>query len=151
MVLCRGGRPRRLVADRPGHALCEEYDLPPLAPDEVRVRSIFSSTKHGTEMRAFRADSADATDAFDGELRLHNRGHDVTGNRFPMGLGERYVGEVIEVGPQAGAHAQALLPNSEFVCSGVTVLVNACRRQRPGVPGRFRPPTEGRRQGVGRR
>ena len=47
--------PLELIADRPGHAILSEYDEPELAPGEVRVNSLFSSVKHGTELRGFRA------------------------------------------------------------------------------------------------
>ena len=47
--------PFELIADRPSHAILSEYDDPELAPGEVRVNSLFSSVKHGTELRGFRA------------------------------------------------------------------------------------------------
>lgn len=90
--------PLELIADRPGHAMLREYELEPLEPGEIRIQSVFSSTKHGTEMRMFRADSADASDQWDSELRLHVRGKSAVRAQFPMTLGERFVGRVTEVG-----------------------------------------------------
>ena len=90
--------PYELIADRPGHAILREYKIPKLEEDQIRIRSIFSSTKHGTEMRAFRADSADVTDKWDPDLRLHMKGDKANEHLFPMKLGERFVGRVIEVG-----------------------------------------------------
>lgn len=87
-----------LIGDRPGHAVLREYELEPLKPAQIRVQSVFSSTKHGTEMRSFRADSADASDAWDHGLRLHVRGKSAVEQQFPMPLGERVVGKVTEVG-----------------------------------------------------
>ena len=89
--------PRELIADRPGHAILSEYDEPVLQSAEVRVRSLFSSVKHGTELRGFRADTPDATDRWDGELRLHRRGES-TGETFLRQLGNMCLGEVVEVG-----------------------------------------------------
>ena len=40
--------PLELIADRPGHAILSEYKESSLAADEVRVKSLFSSVKHGT-------------------------------------------------------------------------------------------------------
>ena len=91
--------PLELIADRPGHAVLRSYDEPPLQADQVRLRSLFSSVKHGTELRGFRADSADASDRWDGELRLHRRG-ETTADRFPKNLGNMCMGEVIEVGDE---------------------------------------------------
>ena len=89
--------PQELIADRPGHAVFREYEEVALGHDQVRLRSLFSAVKHGTELRYFRADSADASDRWDGELRLHRRGEAVEA-AFPMPLGNMCMGEVIEVG-----------------------------------------------------
>ena len=90
--------PLELIADSPGHAVLQPYELDPLKVHDVRIRCDFSSTKHGTEMRGFRADSADATDGWDGEYRLHMRGRNAVPRAFPMPLGERFVGRIIEIG-----------------------------------------------------
>ena len=89
--------PLELIADRPGHAVLREYEDPPLAAGEVRVTTQFSAVKHGTEFRDFRFDSADATDRWDPDLRLHRRGEPAA-PRFPKKLGEGFVGIVTEVG-----------------------------------------------------
>ena len=90
--------PLELIADRPGHALLQTYEEPPLEPGQVRVRSLFSAVKHGTELRGFRADTPDATDRWDGRLRLHRRG-EPEASRFPRPLGNMCLGEVVEAGP----------------------------------------------------
>lgn len=89
--------PLELIADRPGHAILSAYQEQPLAPDQVRVKSLFSSVKHGTELRGFRADTPDASDRWDGELRLHRRGES-TGDSFLRNLGNMCLGIVTEVG-----------------------------------------------------
>jgi threonine dehydrogenase-like Zn-dependent dehydrogenase len=88
---------RELIADRPGHPVWRTYELSSLQPDQIRIRSLFSAVKHGTELRGFRGDSADATDRWDGRLRLHRRGERQE-NIFPMALGNMCLGEVIETG-----------------------------------------------------
>ena len=89
--------PLELIADRPGHAVLREYEDPPLAAGQVRVATQFSAVKHGTEFRDFRFDSADATDRWDPDLRLHRRGEPSV-PRFPKKLGEGFVGIVAAVG-----------------------------------------------------
>ena len=58
-----------LIADRPGHSVMQEYEKQPLGPDQVRLRSLFSAVKHGTELRGFRADSPDNSARWDWELK----------------------------------------------------------------------------------
>ena len=86
-----------LIADRPGHAVMRAYEEPPLEPDQVRVRSVFSAVKHGTELRGYRADTLDASARWDWDLGLHVRGEALQG-RFPMRLGNMCVGVVTGVG-----------------------------------------------------
>jgi hypothetical protein len=76
-----------LIADRPGHAVLQPYEELPPGPDQVRLRSLFSAVKHGTEFRGFQADTPDATARWDSGLQLHIRGEDERG-RFPMRLGK---------------------------------------------------------------
>ena len=91
--------PYQLIADKPGHAALLTYDEPPLQKDQVRVRSLFSSVKHGSELRGFRENSAGTTDRWDPDLRLDRRGEKAK-DTFPRRLGEMYVGIVTEVGEQ---------------------------------------------------
>ena len=88
-----------LIADRPGHAILSEYEEPALEPDQVRVKSLFSSVKHGTELRGFRADTPDASDRWDGELKIHRRGESA-GDSFLRQLGNMCLGVVTEVGSE---------------------------------------------------
>ena len=97
--------PLELIADRPGHAVLSSYQEPPLAPDEIRVQSLFSSVKHGTELRGFRADTPDASDRWDGELRLHRRGESAVDD-FPRRLGNMCLGAVVEVGAEVTTAAR---------------------------------------------
>ena len=94
--------PRELVATAPRTPELRSYDELPLGPDQVRLRSTFSTVKHGTQLRAYRADTMDATQPFDAELKLHRRTGTQTAHgmkpRFPMALGTVTAGEVIAVG-----------------------------------------------------
>lgn len=83
--------PFELIADKPGHAILREYGEPELQPDQVRIHSLFSSVKHGTEFRVFRGDSADAFERWDPDLRLHRRGEPPR-PPFPMQLGNHVPG-----------------------------------------------------------
>ncbi len=65
--------PLELIGDIPNSAVFREYQELELKPDEVRLKSIFSSVKHGTELRAFRGDSADAMEPWDGRSSARNR------------------------------------------------------------------------------
>ena len=91
--------PLELIAERAGHAILRAYQEPALQPDEVRIHSLFSAVKHGTELRGFRAESPDATDAWDGELRLHRRGQQAR-DRFPSNLGNMCLGKIAATGAQ---------------------------------------------------
>ncbi|MDE0022224.1 MAG: zinc-binding alcohol dehydrogenase [Candidatus Poribacteria bacterium] len=91
--------PWELIATAPRTPQLREYEEQPLQPNEVRVKSLLSAPKHGTELRAYRADTMDDSAPFDGGMRLH------TGQprppRFPMRLGNMAVGEVTETGAEA--------------------------------------------------
>ncbi|MBI1929562.1 zinc-binding dehydrogenase, partial [Candidatus Poribacteria bacterium] len=88
--------PKELIAIAPRTPVLREYEELPLKPGEVRVRSLFSAPKHGTELRGYRANTKDHTSPFDRERRIHvGKGGPP---RFPIRLGNMTVGEVIEVG-----------------------------------------------------
>ena len=101
--------PRELIATAPRTPELRCCDEPPLGPDQVRLRSTFSTVKHGTQLRAYRADTLDATQPFDAELKLHRRTGPQAAHgmkpRFPLPLGTVTVGEVIAVGDAVGAFA----------------------------------------------
>ena len=71
--------PRELVAVAPGQPVLREYEDGPVPADSVRVQVEFGSPKRGTELTAYYA-------------------HD--GETFPMGLGNMYVGKIIEIGEE---------------------------------------------------
>lgn len=90
--------PRELVAIAPRTPVLREYKEQPLKSNELRIRSIFSAPKHGTELRPYRANTKDQTSPFDGQKRIHiGEGGDP---KFPIRLGNMAVGEVIEIGQE---------------------------------------------------
>lgn len=93
--------PRELVAVAPRTPVLREYEEQPLKPNELRIKSIFSAPKHGTELRPYRADTKDQTSPFDGQKRIHiGEGGDP---KFPIQLGNMAVGNVIEVGQEVAS------------------------------------------------
>ncbi|HIC01918.1 TPA: zinc-binding alcohol dehydrogenase [Candidatus Poribacteria bacterium] len=93
--------PRELVAVAPRTPVLREYEEQPLKSNELRIKSIFSAPKHGTELRPYRADTKDQTSPFDGQKRIHiGEGGDP---KFPIRLGNMAVGNVIEVGQEVAS------------------------------------------------
>ena len=57
---------RELVAPAREQLAFSDYPAQPLAPDQVRVRSLFGAAKHGTEMAMYRGYAA-PRGGYDGE------------------------------------------------------------------------------------
>ena len=57
--------PKELIAVAPRTPVLREYKEPSLKPGEVRLRSIFSAPKHGSELRGYRAETKDHTSPFE--------------------------------------------------------------------------------------
>lgn len=91
--------PLELIATGRRSPTLREYDDPPLGSAEIRVRSERSAFKHGTGLRAYRADTRDYTAPFDFEKRLHREGESAT-PEYPIHLGNMTVGTVTEVGEE---------------------------------------------------
>ena len=87
--------PRELVAISLRNPVLREYEEPELNPGEVRVKSLFSAPKHGSDLRTYRADTQDYTKPFDKERRVH--AGTPQSPTFPMKLGNMTVGEIAEV------------------------------------------------------
>ena len=91
--------PRELIAVAPRTPVLREYEESSLIPGEVRLRSIFSAPKHGSELRGYRAETKDYTSPFESERRMHvGEGGPP---KFPTRLGNMTIGEVTEVGEGA--------------------------------------------------
>src|SRR3954451_7840985 len=71
--------------------------LPPLAGDEVRLRTLYSGISAGTELTAYRGSNPSLTKKWDEGRRLFVDGS--TSFSYPVdGWGYEEVGEVVEVG-----------------------------------------------------
>ncbi len=124
--------PRELIAVAPNEIAFREYAQLPLTPGQIRVRSRFGAAKHGTEIALYKG-YAELRGAWDATYRLHRPGQPFV--RYPLGLGNICVGEVIEVAPdvtqfQVGEQVFRFAPFREeqvWVASSVHKLP-------PGVP-----------------
>lgn len=95
--------PREFVVTAPRTIEYREYAEPPLKPDELRVESILSGVKTGTEVALYRGTTPFLTNRFDPEYRLFMP---ADGNSlYPCNLGSWLVGRVVETGSAvAGFH-----------------------------------------------
>ncbi|MDQ3943217.1 MAG: zinc-binding dehydrogenase [Actinomycetota bacterium] len=93
--------PKRLITTSPRRAALVDYEDPPLAPHQVRVKVEYASPKHGTELAKFRGEDPLAADYYneDWRLFLHRDGEGSTNPEY-MILGNQWVGMIIEKGPQ---------------------------------------------------
>jgi 2-desacetyl-2-hydroxyethyl bacteriochlorophyllide A dehydrogenase len=74
-----------------------DYEEPPLGPNEVRLRTLYSGISAGTEMTAYRGSNPYLSKRWEPERRLFVEGE--TSLEYPVeGWGYEEVGEVAEVG-----------------------------------------------------
>lgn len=92
--------PRELVAIAPKRPILQEYEEKPLGENEVRIKTEFSSPKHGTELHLYRGVSPFQDKAFSHEYRILSF-REKTKPLFPRPLGNMSVGRVIEIGRKA--------------------------------------------------
>jgi 2-desacetyl-2-hydroxyethyl bacteriochlorophyllide A dehydrogenase len=77
-----------------------EEEEPPLATEEVRVRTLYSGISAGTELTAYRGTNPYLNSLWDPERRLFVPG--ATTRDYPVdAMGYEEVGEIVEVGPGA--------------------------------------------------
>jgi len=88
--------PTELICAAPLTLEWRDYEEPELKPNEVRIRSEFSSPKHGTERQWF-AGVANHRGRFDLERRIFLGGPEDR-NPYPCGVGNMFVGEIVETG-----------------------------------------------------
>ncbi|MFN8224434.1 MAG: zinc-binding alcohol dehydrogenase [Gaiellales bacterium] len=89
---------REFVTTGPRQIEIREVDERPLAPEEVRVRSLLTTISHGTELALYRGTAPFATQRFDLETRAFRE--EPGGTIYPFRLGSEFVGEVTEVGSE---------------------------------------------------
>lgn len=87
--------PQEFVVTAPRAIQFRDYEEPPLEPGQVRVRTLISGIKSGTEMALYRGTAPTVTHRFDRELRLFVPRETCA---YPMHLGSWAAGEVIEIG-----------------------------------------------------
>lgn len=94
--------PKELLAIAPRKPVLVEYEEPPLKPNQVRIKSVFSAEKHGTALVIYRGLSPFSEKAFDPSIGLFVSKHEGKGwtVSFPIRLGNMTAGIVIEVGSQ---------------------------------------------------
>ena len=93
-----GSTSREVVVVAPGEVRVQEFELPPLGPDEVRLATLYSGISAGTELTAFRGSNPYLHKRWDADRRLF-----VPADRPQMSYplrawGYEEVGEIVEVG-----------------------------------------------------
>jgi 2-desacetyl-2-hydroxyethyl bacteriochlorophyllide A dehydrogenase len=129
--------PEEFVVTAPGIIEYRHYDEPPLEPHQVRVRSLMSGIKTGTEMALFKGATPFLARRFDAEYRLFVPANG--SGLYPCNLGSWLVGEVVEAGSAVGG-----LRVGDLVHGGMphrpTNIVDAEKLYR--VPEKTNPETE---------
>ncbi len=87
--------PTEFIAPAREEVAFREYVSPALKPEQIRVRSRFGAAKHGSEMAMFQG-YAGHRGNYDGDLHIFTQESQMV--RYPNGLGNMCVGEVIEIG-----------------------------------------------------
>ena len=87
--------PREFIAVGKEQAAFRDYESPLLHPDQIRVHTRFAAAKHGTEMAIYKGYAA-PRGRYDAEYQIFRP--EESGVRYPAGLGNIAVGEVVEVG-----------------------------------------------------
>lgn len=88
--------PQEFVVVAPRQIEFREYEEPALQSHEVRIKSLVSGIKHGTELALYRGTAPFFASRFDAESRLFLPAE--SGAMYPCNLGSWLVGEVSEVG-----------------------------------------------------
>ena len=88
--------PRELVASAVGQVAFRDYTVPPLKTGQLLVKSLFGAAKHGTEMALYKG-YASPRGGYDEVYQIF-RAEQSGMVKYPLGLGNSCVGEVLEVG-----------------------------------------------------
>ena len=91
--------PKELLAVGPRQPVLSEYEDPAARPGDVRIRSEFSSPKHGTESGGYRGTAPASRKRYDRELEVFVP-YEPSHENFPMPLGNMTIGTVTEVGAE---------------------------------------------------
>jgi 2-desacetyl-2-hydroxyethyl bacteriochlorophyllide A dehydrogenase len=91
-------QPAALILDAPRSLAYVPLEMPPLGPDEVRIRTMYSGISAGTELSQYRGTNPFMNRRWDEASRLFMPA-DQPSWRYPVrNLGYEEVGEIIEVG-----------------------------------------------------
>ena len=90
--------PQEFLVTAPGIIEFHEYVEPQIQADEVRVKSLVSGIKTGTEMALYQGKTPFLDQQFDLEFRLFRSA--AQGGLYPCNLGSWLTGMVMEVGPK---------------------------------------------------
>ena len=92
--------PKGLCVDKPQSVALREYDDPPLADNQLRIKTEFASVKHGTDFHLFSGESPFGGRSFDPILRLfvEDDGAKSQGAAVGTFVGNMAVGVVSETG-----------------------------------------------------
>lgn len=86
----------RIIAKKPGVVDYEEYELPPLGPRDILVKTKFSAVSHATELALLNKQVPVFNKGWDPAHRVFKES--IPPKTFPTPLGYENVGEVIKVG-----------------------------------------------------
>ncbi|MEW6751327.1 MAG: zinc-binding alcohol dehydrogenase [Candidatus Latescibacterota bacterium] len=123
--------PRELIAPAKEQLAFATYDLPALGEGQVRVKSLFGAAKHGTEMALYKG-YAVPRGGYDAEYRLFEAATQMV--RYPVGLGNMCVGQVVGVGPSVARLRPGDVVFSHGSFREVHVWPETVRRLPEGVP-----------------
>lgn len=90
--------PQEFVVTAPRTMHAREYEEPELSPGQVRVQSVLTGIKSGTEMALYRGTTPFLTHRFDLETRLFGPRSPDSAPFYPWRPGSWGVGKIIEVG-----------------------------------------------------
>src|SRR5438067_8310725 len=93
-----------LLMQEPRRVVFQDYEPPPLEPDQVRVRTLYSGISAGTEMTIYRGSNPYAKKRWDAELKLFLNAEDDP-RMYPTPLVYEEVGRVVEVGAEVAGIA----------------------------------------------
>jgi len=89
---------KELVTVEPRKAILRGYSDGPVPEGHVRVEVEFGSPKHGTELALFRGEDPFLCCRFDDNYKLFIEDENIKNRPFDFGLGNMWVGRVIETG-----------------------------------------------------
>ena len=108
--------PQELIVESPRKIAFRSYEDPPLAGEQVLVRTTVSGIKSGTEINLYRGQVPFVSEIWDPVLRLFRppEAGEVIKPFFPHGLGSWAAGVVLAVGPKVKALRPGNLVHGEW-------------------------------------